>query len=128
MPTVLFHTKNESKRAQIFDLCRDLHFAARALAHTEAGRTVGALAGLSAEASPAEKVPAGYELPEVLIFSGGAGEALDVFLAAYRQAAIEPIALNAVVTPHNAAWSVRALVEELQKERAAMLLYRQKNS
>lgn len=55
MPTVLFHTKNESKRAQIFDLCRDLHFAARALAHTEAGRTVGALAGLSAEASPAEK-------------------------------------------------------------------------
>ena len=119
MPTVLFHTKNESKRAQIFDLCRDLHFAARALAHTEAGRTVGALAGLSAEASPAEKVPAGYELPEVLIFSG---------LAAYRQAAIEPIALKAVVTPHNAAWSVRALVEELQKERAAMLLYRQKNS
>ena len=30
MPTVLFHTNNEGKKAQIFALCRTLHFAARA--------------------------------------------------------------------------------------------------
>ena len=124
MPTVLFHTNNEAKKAQIFALCRTLHFAARAIAPGDAGQAVGALAGLSAGA-PVEKLPAGYALPEVLIFSGDAGEALDVFLAAYREAGIEPIALKAVVTPHNTAWSVRALVEELQKERTAMRLYRQ---
>lgn len=82
MPTVLFHTNNEAKKAQIFALCRTLHFAARAIAPDDAGQAVGALAGLSAGA-PVEKLPAGYALPEVLIFSGDAGEALDVFLAAY---------------------------------------------
>ena len=83
MPTVLFHTNNEAKKAQIFALCRTLHFAARAIAPGDAGQAVGALAGLSAGA-PVEKLPAGYALPEVLIFSGDAGEALDVFLAASR--------------------------------------------
>lgn len=73
MPTVLFHTNNEAKKAQIFALCRTLHFAARAIAPGDAGQAVGALVGLSAGA-PVEKLPAGYALPEVLIFSGDAGE------------------------------------------------------
>ena len=62
MPTVLFHTNNEAKKAQIFALCRTLHFAARAIAPGDAGQAVGALAGLSAGA-PVEKLPAGYALP-----------------------------------------------------------------
>lgn len=127
MPTVLFHTKNEAKKAQILALCRTLHFSARAFTDKEADCTVGALAGLPT-AGKAETPSAGHDLPEVLIFSGDAGEALDLFLAAYRKAGIEPIALKAVVTPHNTGWTVRALVAELEKERAAMLLYRKTQS
>ncbi len=122
MPTVLFHTKDESKKAKILALCRTLDLSGRAVTDAEAGHTVGALAGLSAAKAPAETLPADYALPEVLVFSGDAGEALDLFLAAYRQAGIEPIALKAVVTPHNAAWSLRALTAELEREHAAMLL------
>lgn len=60
--------------------------------------------------------------PEVLIFSGFAGEMLDVFLAAYKKAGIAPIPLKAVRTEHNDKWSLYALCEELRREHAAMLL------
>ena len=69
-----------------------------------------------------QKAPAGYKLPEVLIFSGFAGEMLDVFLAAYKKAGIAPIPLKAVHTEHNDKWSLYALCEELRREHAAMLL------
>lgn len=69
-----------------------------------------------------QKAPVGYKLPEVLIFSGFAGEMLDVFLAAYKKAGIAPIPLKAVHTEHNNKWSLYALCEELRREHAAMLL------
>ena len=69
-----------------------------------------------------KKAPAGYKLPEVMIFSGFAGEMLDVFLAAYKKAGIAPIPLKAVRTEHNDKWSLYALCEELRREHAAMLL------
>ena len=69
-----------------------------------------------------QKAPAGYKLPEVLIFSGFANEMLDVFLAAYKKAGIAPIPLKAVHTEHNDKWSLYALCEELRREHAAMLL------
>ena len=55
MPTVLFHTNNEGKKAQIFALCRTLDFAARAIAPGDAGRGVGALAGVSSSGSILKK-------------------------------------------------------------------------
>lgn len=128
MPTVLFYTSKADKGREITALCNRLGFRSKALKPADAGCTVGSLAGLPGASKSIENLPAGYSMPELIIFSGGAGEALDVFLAAYRKAGIEPVALKAVVTPHNAAWTVRALAEELQRERAAMLLYRQKQA
>ena len=58
----------------------------------------------------------------MLIFSGFAGEMLDVFLAAYKKAGIAPIPLKAVHTEYNNKWSLYALCEELRREHAAMLL------
>lgn len=123
MPLVLYHIPDPKKEQQLAALCKGLGFRAKRLVPGDANKTVGTLAGLKTAAS-ADKAPAGWTLPELLIFSEMTGDALDLFLAAYKNAGIAPIALKAVVTPHNTAWSLYALAEELKKERAAMLLYR----
>ena len=102
-------------------LCRELHLTARRLTNADRDRAVAALCGEKVNAN-VQKAPAGYKLPEVLIFSGFAGEMLDVFLAAYKRAGIAPIPLKAVRTEHNDKWSLYALCEELRREHAAMLL------
>ena len=125
MPLVLYHLSDLKKEQQLSALCKDLGFRAKRLLPGDANKTVGALVGL--KTMPAEeKAPAGWSMPELLVFAEMTGEALDLFLAAYKSAGIAPVALKAVVTPHNTAWSLYALAEELKKERAAMLLYRSK--
>ena len=89
-------------------------FIARSLAAAPAAAVAARM--VSAGAAEAAKAP------EVLIFSGFAGEMLDVFLAAYKKAGIAPIPLKAVHTEHNNKWSLYALCEELRREHAAMLL------
>lgn len=129
MPLVLFYVRDQKKVQQIAALCRELGFRAKRLYPNAVNQQVGALAELKPPAKPAgDSAPAGYQLPEIMIFSEFAGDALDLFLAAYKRAGIEPVALKAVVTPHNTAWSLYALAEELKRERAAMLLYRQNQS
>ena len=105
MALVLYHVEDAAKEKQLSALCRELHLTARRLTNADV-----------------QKAPAGYKLPEVLIFSGFAGEMLDVFLAAYKKAGIAPIPLKAVRTEHNDKWSLYALCEELRREHAAMLL------
>ena len=107
MALVLYHVEDAAKEKQLSALCRELHLTARRLTKVNAN---------------VQKAPAGYKLPEVLIFSGFAGEMLDVFLAAYKKAGIAPIPLKAVRTEHNDKWSLYALCEELRREHAAMLL------
>ena len=46
---------------------------------------------------------------------------MNVFLQALRRAGVSPIALKAVLTPTNAAWSSAQLHEELSREHAAMM-------
>lgn len=124
-PLILFHIPDPAKAKLVTDLCRSLQFGLKPLTAADTGKTVGALAGLPGAAQKAAKVPAGYQLPELLIFSGLSDAALDLFLAAYRKAGIPPIPLKAIVTQHNAAWPLFSLTQELQRERAAMLLMQQ---
>lgn len=121
-PTILYSVPDPAKARQLIDLCRSIHFDTKPLSDRDAGRTIGSLCGQPGAAKTAGKVPAGYKLPELLIFSDVGEAALDFFLKVYRQAGIPPIALKAIVTPHNTAWPLYALTEELQRERAAMLL------
>ena len=109
MALVLYHVEDAAKEKQLSALCRELHLTARRLTNADRDRAVAALCG--------EKVKA-----NVQIFSGFAGEMLDVFLAAYKKAGIAPIPLKAVHTEHNDKWSLYALCEELRREHAAMLL------
>ena len=121
-PLVLYHIPDPEKAKLITDLCRSLHFKTKPVTPQDSGKTVGALCGIPAKtAAPLALQP---ELPELLIFSGLQSEGLDLFLAAYRKAGIPPVALKAVVTPHNKDWTLSALAAELQQERAAMLIKR----
>lgn len=126
-PHVYFHIPDLKKAQQVIELCRTLQFTAKPIRQADAGKTVGVLTEIPGAPTKTEKLPAGYTLPELLIFRDLGDTALDIFLKAYRQAGIPPVSLKAVVTQHNKDWSLYALVEELQQERAAMLLMRQKN-
>ena len=120
MALVLYHVEDAAKEKQLSALCRELHLTARRLTNADPDRTVASLCGEKVNAN-VQKAPLGYKLPEVLIFSGFAGEMLDVFLAAYKKAGIAPIPLKAVHTEYNK-WSLYTLCEELRREHAAMLL------
>ena len=122
MALVLYHVEENLKEKQLSALCRELHLTARRLTNADRDRAVGVLCGEKVPNVKAQKAPAGYRLPEVLIFSGFAGEMLDVFLAAYKKAGIAPVPLKAVRTENNDKWSLYALCEELRREHAAMLL------
>lgn len=123
LPLVLCHIRDSRKEKQIADLCGRLGFRVRALKAAQANTEVGVLAGVSrANMKEHEKAPALYQLPDLLIFSGLPDEGLDLFLAEYKKAGIEPTGLKAVVTPHNLTWTVYELAAELVKERTAMLL------
>ncbi|MDY3251247.1 MAG: DUF3783 domain-containing protein [Candidatus Choladocola sp.] len=128
--TLLFHTDDTKKDQQTAQLCRQLGVEVRKLKQEDLGRRVGDLAGIvmkvgkNSPEDAQEVIPVGYNLPEVMIFSGFTDEALDEFLAGYRHAGIAPVGLKAVVTPYNCQWTVYSLVRELIRERMAFLTNR----
>lgn len=60
----------------------------------------------------------GEPLPEpLLLLCGLTSGGLDRLLPALRKAGVPPRCLKAILTPHNAGWTLRALYGELTKER-----------
>lgn len=99
-------------------ILQQLGVAAKEVTAQQLLQPVGALAGLwQAPAAPLffGKAPDG----PVLVAAGFMPEQLDLLLAALRGQRIS-IPLKAVLTPHNQSWSLLALIEELQREHAAM--------
>lgn len=122
-PLVIYHIQNRKKEKQLTNLCRKLGIRTRVLKASDCNVQVGVLAGIHrAGTSVHEKAPDGYQLPDILIFSGVSDALLDTFLAEYKKEGIEPIGLKSVVTPHNLAWTVYELTAELVRERTAILL------
>ncbi len=72
-----------------------------------------------------KKNPIGYRgLPmgdSMIVFSGIDSPSLDKFLDAYKATGAEPIAYKAILTPTNITWTPLQLIEELRKERKAIL-------
>ena len=63
----------------------------------------------------------GADFPaELLVFSGINSSQMDIFLAEYKKAAIEPIGCKAVVTPDNVFWSADKLFREIFREHLFM--------
>ena len=63
----------------------------------------------------------GADFPaELLVFSGINSSQMDIFLAEYKKAGIEPIGCKAVVTQDNVFWSADKLFREIFKEHLFM--------
>lgn len=121
---IMFFTKDVNKSEQITKLCKRLNILTRMLKPSDINLETGSLAGIkTTRAEQAKnKAPMGYDMPEVMIFSGISSENLDIFLAEYKKENINGIALKAVLTPYNVSWSLYELITELQKERIKMMI------
>jgi len=119
---VLLYSEDEMKAATIRRLCDELHISFMRLNRSDLGSMVISLVSPAIDPIKSKKtsVPALYAQPEIMIMSGFEDKKLDVYLAAYRSKAIEPVELKAVLTPYNCMWSVYELTQELEKENAAV--------
>lgn len=125
-PNVFSLGLNDAKSAAVGRLCSQLGITYIRLMETDRKRKVGEIAhhaeqGIMLLNSSQQDV---QPSPELLVFSELTESKLDEFLAEYRKAGIEPIALKAVVTPHNAEWTIDELTAELIKEHTAVFLNR----
>lgn len=120
---IMFYTKDKNKSEQIINLCRRLNIRTRKMKPSDINMEAGSLAGIKALGikKEKEKAPAGYEMPEVIIFSGISSSELDTFLEEYKKANITSTALKAVLTPYNITWTLYELITELQRERIQMM-------
>lgn len=99
------------------EVCAALGIAVTEVATYQLLQPVGVLAGYEGEA--AQLYFGRAPLEPVLVMAGFSCAQLDGLLAALRRAGIA-IPLKAVLTETNQNWSLLALIEELQREHAAM--------
>ena len=122
-PTVMYYIKDAKKEKALSELCKDLQLHTRKIKPGDSNRAIGNLAGSPGKGAVAkEKAPAGYQLPELLIFSALEDKKLDEFLAEYRKRTIPPVGLKAIVTSQNINWSLYELTRELMREQMTILM------
>lgn len=80
------------------------------------GQKIGVLAGISGFHKDGKSYLGPDFATEMLVFSGMLPEQMDTFLAEYKATGLPPVALKAIVTPHNVSWTADALFRELLKE------------
>ena len=92
----------------------------RNLTPEQTGEKIGALAGLAGceEQTDAPEAPAIFE--KMLILHGFSQQRLQELLAGLRKAKVPPIPLKAMVTEHNADWTLYELYQEIRKEHEMM--------
>lgn len=117
-PVILFYSPTpQAYFPKLMQLCAIQGFKLRRVEESDLGRPLSALA----QALPAQDGPAapGGPLPEpILIFCHLTSAQLDRLLPSLRR--IQVLCLKAVLTPTNAQWTLRALYEELCKERSQL--------
>ncbi len=115
---LLYHVGAQEEA--LLGVLHSLSIPARVLNGTELDETIGYLCGIygfpPAGSSRQEEPPA----EALLIFSGISRTELDKILSAARQAGLTVPALKAMVTQTNRNWTVRQLIDEIQKEHQLM--------
>ena len=126
METLYIHTDNKEKRSAIEKLCEGLKIEVKEIGYPDLNRTVLDIVASvpimfnnkNINGGTVSKVPPLFLMPEVILFNGFNDESLQGFLASYRAAGIEKVALKAVVTPYNITWTLYDLIEHLKDESA----------
>ena len=109
------------KCAEIQQICRTLDIQTIIIEPKDFGKPLGQLAkiaGIQGNNTTKSPIKTKNIMPpvEMMVFCGLTSEALDTFLAAYRNAGIAPIGLKAIITPSNIRWDVYTLCRELMQE------------
>ena len=98
-------------------VCLRLGIRVQVVDPADFGQTIGALAGVL----PREPVAPAAPLPgEMLVLAHFRPGMLEGLLQGFRAAHIPPVALKAMLTDTNAAWTAPALYAEIAREHAAM--------
>ena len=117
---VMYYVQDENKRIQLEVLCMGMALQSKQLKASDLNEQVGVLAGMkgvkTSEMQAAERVPAIFCMPEVIIFSGVSNKTLDEFLLSYKNLGLAPIKLKAVTTPKNVEWTLYHMISELAEE------------
>lgn len=112
---LLFEIKKE-KHQGLQSICGKLGIRMIAVQPKDYGQKLGYLAGVKGFAAERAVYTKGAFPMEMIAFSGMDSERLDVFLNAYKESGMEPVALKAILTPHNVFWTAEKLFSELFRE------------
>ena len=116
MAKVLLFNISDPKAIKIKNLCRKLYFESEQIEKDRFGETLGRLLGQSDDTGSSD----GEDFDEEMLYLADIdGGMLNIFLAQLRRQKT-PVALKAVKTDTNAAFSVYELYRELSAERNAI--------
>lgn len=129
-PTILTFSLPADRLAKVRMVCMRLGVLVRPVAQAELTQPIGVLCGAAAPVAPdlpgAPVAPMAPDLPAalsepMLLFAHMSSAQVQRFLQTARQMRAPSIALKAILTPTNAAWTPVQLAAELSQERAAIL-------
>ena len=117
-PTILTFNLTDARLSKLRFLCMKLGLMVKPVPAEDCCQPISSLCGLSdpADAAPAESFP-----EEMLVFCHMDNAAVNRFLQTAKQMRFAPVALKAILTPTNAAWTPAQLCAELRDERAAVM-------
>lgn len=115
-PLVLTYNLDATAAAKLDDVCKRQGVRIRAVALYEYALPVGALAGIPVSKQPEANPVMGFSDP-MLVMCHMLSPQLDAFLQGLRDGGVPRVALKAILTPFNVAWSSIQLHDELVKER-----------
>ena len=117
-PTILTFNLTDARLSKLRFLCMKLGLAVKPVPAEDCCQPISALCGLS---DPADAAPAEAFSEEMLVFCHMDNAAVNRFLQTAKQMRFAPVALKAILTPTNAAWTPAQLCAELKQERAAVM-------
>ena len=104
---ILLFSVSAQKVEKIKALCKTLGISVQQVEKSDYGQKLGAIAGITGFKKDGSRY-SGADFPaELLVFSGINSSQMDIFLAEYKKAGIEPIGCKAVVTPQYLKMSIR---------------------
>ena len=116
-PTLLAYQIDPGKLGRMQVVCLRLGIRVQAVDPADFGQPIGALAGVLPRAADVPAAPLPGQMPVMPHSRAGR---LGGMLQGFRAAHIPPVALKAMLTDTNAAWTAPALYAEIAKEHAAM--------
>ena len=117
-PTILTFNLTDARLSKLRFLCMKLGLAVKPVPAEDCCQPISALCGLS---DPADAAPAEAFSEEMLVFCHMDNAAVNRFLQTAKQMRFAPVALKAILTTTNAAWTPAQLCAELRDERAAVM-------